>query len=67
MQNFPKIQINSLTNLCKKLKKGLTFITNSFWSFDIAPNRKVDQEKFPWNYLSLKVLEFILFEKKNSI
>ena len=53
-QNFPKIQITKLINLCKKLKKKYKIKEENFLGHsDIAPLRKVDPgEKFPWRKLS---------------
>ena len=53
-ENFSNLQIKSLINICKYLKrkykiKGENFLGHS----DIAPNRKLDPgEKFPWKKLS---------------
>ena len=67
-QNFPKIQINSLINLCKKLKKRFKIHNKLILGHsDIAPNRKVDPgEKFPWNYLSLKGIGIYPIRKKTK-
>ena len=53
-QNFTKIQIISLIELCKKLKKKYNIRTSNFLGHsDIAPHRKIDPgEKFPWKKLS---------------
>ena len=53
-ENFPKLQINSLIGLCKKLKKEYKIRTEHFLGHsDIAPLRKIDPgEKFPWKKLS---------------
>ena len=53
-QNFTKIQIMSLINLCKKLKKKYNIRNSNFLGHsDIAPQRKIDPgEKFPWKKLS---------------
>ena len=50
-ENFSKIQIKNLINLCKNLKKKYIIKTeNILGHSDIAPLRKSDPgEKFPWN------------------
>ena len=53
-QNFSNIQITSLINLCKNLKKKYMVKKENFLGHsDIAPLRKLDPgEKFPWKKLS---------------
>jgi N-acetylmuramoyl-L-alanine amidase len=53
-QNFSNIQITSLINLCKNLKKKYMIKKENFLGHsDIAPLRKLDPgEKFPWEKLS---------------
>ena len=53
-ENFSTLQIQSLINLCKKLKKKYKIQKNNFLAHsDIAPLRKIDPgEKFPWKKLS---------------
>jgi len=53
-QNFSNIQISSLINLCKILKKKYRINKKNFLGHsDIAPLRKLDPgEKFPWKRLS---------------
>ncbi len=53
-QNYTNIQILSLINLCKKLKKKYNIRNSNFLGHsDIAPKRKIDPgEKFPWKKLS---------------
>jgi N-acetylmuramoyl-L-alanine amidase len=53
-ENFSKIQIKNLINLCKNLKKKYIIKTeNILGHSDIAPLRKLDPgEKFPWKKLS---------------
>ena len=53
-QKFPIIQIKTLINLCKNLKKKYKIKNEHFLGHsDIAPLRKVDPgEKFPWQKLS---------------
>ena len=53
-ENFPKLQINSLIVLCKRLKKEYKILDKNFLGHsDIAPLRKIDPgEKFPWEKLS---------------
>jgi N-acetylmuramoyl-L-alanine amidase len=53
-QNFSNIQITSLINLCKDLKKKYMIKKENFLGHsDIAPLRKLDHgEKFPWKRLS---------------
>jgi N-acetylmuramoyl-L-alanine amidase len=53
-QNFTKVQIRSLINLCKLLKKKYRIKKENFLGHsDIAPLRKLDPgEKFPWKKLS---------------
>ena len=53
-QNFSNIQITSLINLCKNLKKKYMIKKENFLGHsDIAPLRKLDPgEKFPWKRLS---------------
>ena len=53
-QQFPNLQIKSLINLCKKLKKKYKIRKNNILGHsDIAPLRKVDPgKKFPWKKLS---------------
>ena len=53
-QNFSNVQITSLINLCKNLKKKYKIkIENFLGHSDIAPLRKLDPgEKFPWKKLS---------------
>ena len=53
-QNFSNLQIMSLINLCKKLKKKYKLNYRSFLGHsDIAPLRKIDPgEKFPWTKLN---------------
>jgi N-acetylmuramoyl-L-alanine amidase len=66
-QNFPKMQINSLINLCKVLKKNYRIKKENFLGHsDIAPLRKLDPgEKFPWEKLSH--LKLGTWYKKNKI
>ena len=54
-QNFSNIQITSLINLCKNLKKKYSIKKeNILGHSDIAPLRKIDPgEKFPWELLSI--------------
>jgi len=55
-QEFTKIQVKRLAQLCKNLKTKYK-IKNKFilGHSDIAPLRKIDPgEKFPWEYLSSK-------------
>ena len=77
-QNFSKIQITSLINLCKNLKKKYSIKKeNILGHSDIAPLRKLDPgEKFPWKRLSKYELgkwhrgsmnkEKIINDKKNK-
>jgi N-acetylmuramoyl-L-alanine amidase len=53
-QNFSNIQITSVINLCKYLKKKYNINKENFLGHsDIAPLRKLDPgEKFPWKKLS---------------
>ena len=53
-QNFPKKQILSLINLCRRIKKKYKIKKENFLGHsDIAPLRKQDPgEKFPWEKLS---------------
>ena len=53
-QNFSNIQITSVINLCKYLKKKYNISKENFLGHsDIAPLRKSDPgEKFPWKRLS---------------
>ena len=53
-ENFSKMQIKNLINLCKNLKKKYIIKTeNILGHSDIAPLRKLDPgEKFPWKKLS---------------
>jgi len=53
-QNFTNIQIESLTKLCKFIKKKYRIKKENFLGHsDIAPLRKIDPgEKFPWKRLS---------------
>ena len=53
-QNFSSIQISSLINLCRNLKKKYMIKNENFLGHsDIAPLRKIDPgEKFPWKKLS---------------
>ncbi len=53
-ESFPKSQILSLINLCKKLKKKYSIKKHCFLGHsDIAPLRKMDPgEKFPWMKLN---------------
>ena len=53
-QNFRNVQIISLINLCKNLKKKYKIQNENFLGHsDIAPLRKLDPgEKFPWKRLS---------------
>ena len=53
-QNFSNIQITSLINLCKNLRKNYMIKKENFLGHsDIAPLRKLDPgEKFPWRKLS---------------
>tara|TARA_B100001248_G_C27333064_1_gene432443 strand:- start:420 stop:1040 length:621 start_codon:yes stop_codon:yes gene_type:complete len=53
-QNFTNLQIKSLIQLCKILKKKYTIKKENFLGHsDIAPQRKKDPgEKFPWKKLS---------------
>ena len=53
-QNFSNIQITSLINLCKSLRKKYKIKKENFLGHsDIAPLRKLDPgEKFPWEKLS---------------
>jgi N-acetylmuramoyl-L-alanine amidase len=53
-QNFTKVQIRSLINLCKLLKKKYRIKKENFLGHsDIAPLRKLDPgEKFPWKKFS---------------
>jgi len=53
-QNFSKIQIKRLINLCIQLKKKYMIKKENFLGHsDIAPLRKLDPgEKFPWKQLS---------------
>ncbi len=59
-QKFTSIQIKSLINLCKNLKKKYKIKSENFLGHsDIAPLRKVDPgEKFPWRKLSKYNLGF---------
>ena len=54
-QNFSNIQITSLINLCKNLKKKHRIKKENFLGHsDIAPLRKIDPgKKFPWKKLSM--------------
>ena len=76
-QNFNDIQILSLINLCKILKKKYAIKRENFLGHsDIAPLRKLDPgEKFPWKKLSKYNLgcwygsinkKFITIKKKNE-
>jgi len=53
-QNFSNLQIKSLINLCKILKKKYSLKKENFLGHsDISPLRKIDPgEKFPWRRLS---------------
>ena len=53
-EEFSKKQINSLLNLCLRLKKEYKIKSNNFLGHsDIAPLRKIDPgDKFPWKKLS---------------
>ena len=53
-ENYTKLQINSLVNLCKELKKKYKINKENFLGHsDIAPLRKIDPgEKFPWKKMS---------------
>ena len=53
-QNYTKIQIKSLINLCRNLKKKYLINKENFLGHsDIAPLRKTDPgKKFPWKTLS---------------
>tara|TARA_B100000963_G_C22610843_1_gene664780 strand:+ start:1515 stop:2228 length:714 start_codon:yes stop_codon:yes gene_type:complete len=53
-ENFPNLQINSLINLCKFLKRKYKIKKENFLGHsDIAPLRKNDPgEKFPWEKMS---------------
>ena len=53
-EKFSSLQIKSLINLCKRLKKKYKIKKNNFLAHsDIAPLRKIDPgEKFPWKKLS---------------
>ena len=68
-QNFPKTQINSLINLCKKLKRKFNIDNRLILGHsDIAPNRKIDPgEKFPWGYLSSKGIGIYPIYKKINL
>ena len=53
-ENYTKLQINSLVNLCKELKKKYKINKENFLGHsDIAPLRKIyPGEKFPWKKMS---------------
>ena len=53
-ENYTKLQINSLVNLCKELKKKYKINKENFRGHSyIAPLRKIDPgEKFPWKKMS---------------
>ncbi len=65
-QDFTDLQIKSLINLCKLLKRKYKIKQNNFLGHsDIAPLRKIDPgEKFPWKRLSKK--GFGLWYKKKD-
>ncbi len=74
-ETFPKSQILSLINLCKKLKKKYSIKKQCFLGHsDIAPLRKLDPgEKFPWMklnkmnigiYYEIKEVQFKKIAKK---
>ena len=68
-QNFSKLQIKSLINLCRKLKKKYHINQNNFLGHsDIAPLRKTDPgRKFPWKKLSnFKIGAWYRINNKNS-
>ena len=66
-EKFPKTQIVSLINICKKLKKKYNIKSPNFLGHsDIAPLRKSDPgEKFPWKTLSMHNLGY-WYEKKSN-
>jgi len=68
-QNFSNIQITSLINLCKDLKKKYTIKKENFLGHsDIAPLRKLDPgEKFPWKKLSKYNLGYWHESKKKKL
>ena len=68
-QNFSMKQIQSLTLLCKNLKKKYSLKEENFLGHsDIAPLRKIDPgEKFPWKKLSSKKIGKWYRKKKINI
>ena len=68
-QNFSNIQITSLINLCKNLKKKYMVKKENFLGHsDIAPLRKLDPgEKFPWKKLSKYNLGYWLRDNKKKL
>ena len=68
-QNFSMKQIQSLTLLCKNLKKKYSLKEENFLGHsDIAPLRKIDPgEKFPWKKLSFKKIGKWYRKKKINI
>ena len=68
-QNFSNIQIISLINLCKDLKKKYKIKKENFLGHsDIAPLRKLDPgEKFPWKRLSKYNLGYWYVNNKKKL
>ena len=68
-QNFSNVQITSLINLCKNLKKKYKVKKENFLGHsDIAPLRKLDPgEKFPWKRLSKYDLGYWYTNKKKKL
>ena len=68
-QNFSNIQITSLINLCKDLKKKYMIKKENFLGHsDIAPLRKSDPgEKFPWKKLSKYNLGYWYVNNKKKL
>ena len=66
-QNYTHSQIQSLINLCKKIKKKYKIKRSNFLGHsDISPQRKIDPgEKFPWEKLSK--FKFGLWYKKQDL
>ena len=65
-EKYTNLQIKSLSNLLKKLKKKLNIPSHNILGHsDISPFRKNDPgEKFPWQYLSKKGI--VYFPKVNK-
>ena len=68
-QTYTKVQIKSLIDLCKYLKKKYKISNVNFLGHsDIAPLRKIDPgEKFPWKHLSRYKIGSWFNDKKKEI